>query len=213
MASDVDFWQDSSLKLKQNRGEYPPKIVLTVSSKVSNYSKFTLPINFEGCSPANKLDMELAFPLQGISNKVYSRKSHNYVYIHSGSTLPMSSSTSTCKAGSQSRDILSKFNNLYSLNSFLKIPGEKPTLREAFVITFPLAAKWKNIGVVLNINSYVLDKIEHDEKIADNCLRAMLDEWLKQTDSPSWKALQCAVKPYDSKLADEIPRSIPCALD
>ena len=81
-----------------------------------------------------------------------------------------------------------------------------PNLQSSFKHLKPLAAKWQNIGVLLKIPGGRLETIRHDERNeADNCLRSMLNEWLKQTNpSPTWAALADAVKVFDPSKAKEL---------
>lgn len=85
--------------------------------------------------------------------------------------------------------------------------GGKPKLKDAFKILLPLAARWKTIGTLLGVSNFVLDKVRSDEEGADDYLREMLSEWLKQTDIdslPTWTALSDAVEVIDSSKAKEI---------
>ena len=63
-----------------------------------------------------------------------------------------------------------------------------------------------NIGVMLSLSHERLTAIETRCKgIPDNCLREMLNDWLKQKVPPPTKsALVDAVKMYDQSLADRI---------
>ena len=56
---------------------------------------------------------------------------------------------------------------------------------------FPARAKWKNIGIELEVDMGTLNTIEeHCRSDPDKCLPEMLDHWLKQVNpSPSWEAL------------------------
>ena len=57
-----------------------------------------------------------------------------------------------------------------------------------------LAAEWQSIGALLNLPSVQLRAIRHDNPKAVNCMREMLDLWLKQVDPfPSWEQLVEAV--------------------
>ena len=79
------------------------------------------------------------------------------------------------------------------------------TLPSAFKIVLSLASKWKNLGLLLVIDIGTLDKIEHDYKMADDCLREMLRAWLKQVNPPpSWQTLADAVEPFDRATTEKI---------
>ena len=85
------------------------------------------------------------------------------------------------------------------------IIGGKPELKDVFYKLLPLATHWKTIGTLLGVSNSVLDKIKSDEEGANDRLREMLCEWLKQTDTPpSWAALAKAVEMVDSSKAMEI---------
>ena len=79
------------------------------------------------------------------------------------------------------------------------------TLPSAYKITFSLASEWKNIGLFLELDIGTLDKIEHDYRKANDCLREMLHTWIKQVSPPpSWQALTDAVEPFDPAVAEKI---------
>ena len=70
--------------------------------------------------------------------------------------------------------------------------GGHPSLKDLFKELKQVASKWKNIGVMLEIDSGVLDNIEADNpKNCENCLREMLKVWLKQSvdPAPSWQGI------------------------
>ena len=81
-----------------------------------------------------------------------------------------------------------------------------PTSLSALRLVFPLASKWKNLGSLLDIDKGTLDTIEHDYyKKADDCLREMLNIWLKKINPhPSWQMLADAVQPLDLAIAERI---------
>lgn len=79
------------------------------------------------------------------------------------------------------------------------------TLPSAYKIIFSLGSEWKNVGLFLELDIGTLDKIEHDYRKANDCLREMLRTWLKQVSStPSWQALTDAVEPFDPAVAEKI---------
>ena len=65
------------------------------------------------------------------------------------------------------------------------------TLKNARSALYPVRAKWRDIGIELEIDIGTLDSIERSCHFQDNdCLTRMLDYWLKQTDPPpSWDAI------------------------
>ena len=77
------------------------------------------------------------------------------------------------------------------------------TLPLCFKMLLPLAAEWKNIGCLLEISNEELRIIEYNEsKRAHDCLRSMLDMWLKrETPTPTWSKLAESVENFDSGLA------------
>ena len=82
---------------------------------------------------------------------------------------------------------------------------EMLTLKYALRFTLPLASVWHNMGVLLGVDSGTLKKIDHDYRMAQDCLREMLQEWLKQINPhPTWQALADAVEPFDPNTAQVI---------
>ena len=66
----------------------------------------------------------------------------------------------------------------------------------------PIAHQWKNIGALLKLEPYILDKIQSDEGKVEDCLREMLSKWVKQINpQPSWVDLADAVEPFDESIA------------
>ena len=82
--------------------------------------------------------------------------------------------------------------------------GGNPQLKDAFRELLPLATDWKTIGTLLGLPEHILEKIKTDEDTARDRLQKMLSEWLKQVDSPTWKALADAVESIDKVRAQEI---------
>ena len=60
-----------------------------------------------------------------------------------------------------------------------------------------MAARWKGFGLSMGLRSDTLDRIEGDYRKVDDCLQALLNEWLKQENTlrgpPSWQLLVDAV--------------------
>ena len=95
----------------------------------------------------------------------------------------------------------------YNLNC--SIPDSKPELKDALKVLLPIASKWKTIGGLLGVDKSKLDNIKKDEGEVNECLQAMLSEWLgKKAPEPptTWKTLADAVRPIDEALAEEIMR-------
>ena len=79
------------------------------------------------------------------------------------------------------------------------------SLPSAYKLVFPLGAEWKNLGLFLNLDEGTLDKIEHDYKKANDCLREMLSTWLKKvTPPPSWETLAEAIDNFNETIATKI---------
>ena len=61
----------------------------------------------------------------------------------------------------------------------------------------PLSARWKSFGLALGLHPDVLNRIECDHKKVDDCLQAVLQEWLNTVETlrgpPSWDLLVSAV--------------------
>ena len=61
----------------------------------------------------------------------------------------------------------------------------------------PLSARWKSFGLALGLHPDVLNRIESDHKKVDDCLQAVLQEWLNTVETlrgpPSWDLLVSAV--------------------
>ena len=70
----------------------------------------------------------------------------------------------------------------------------------------PLASYWKSIGVLLDVDSDELDRIEGNQRRAVMvCLQEMLLQWLKQVDPTSiWTELIDAVEQFDEEKAQDM---------
>ena len=82
-----------------------------------------------------------------------------------------------------------------------------PSLQDLLKELYPIANKWEDIGILLNIESVVLRRIKsdnsNDSKAA--CLREMLRIWLKVTPHPSWSAIAEAIELLGNEnLADRL---------
>ena len=79
----------------------------------------------------------------------------------------------------------------------------RPTIKESFIALLPLAAKWKTIGFLLELEDTLLSIINCSTD--EEALRMMLLIWLGIDDpKPSWEALAEAVEPLDENLAEKI---------
>ena len=56
----------------------------------------------------------------------------------------------------------------------------------------------------MGLPEHILEKIKTDEDTAHDRLQKMLSEWLKQVESPTWKALADAVENIDKLKGQEI---------
>ena len=134
-------------------------------------------------------------------------------------------STDNCKRNSISNEIFINFIlYYYPVSPFMQpsIPSsengtaqrilesdksnEPPTLSQTFKILVHKSDRWRNIGLLLDLDDGILGKIDAEYRgIPDNCLREMLSLWLKQVNpQPTRNALAEAVKVYDPKLAEQI---------
>ena len=84
---------------------------------------------------------------------------------------------------------------------------QKPlTLSVLFRALLPLASSWQAIGEHLKLPPELLNTIGIDCQYRErDCLREMLDEWLKMTEPlPMWEQLVQAVMPIDKEKAEII---------
>ena len=82
--------------------------------------------------------------------------------------------------------------------------------KDALIMTLPFHKDWQTIGALLEVEEEKIRAIQDEENnvSSKDCLRVLLDEWLKSTDPPpSWQALAEAVEPFDSDAADRIRRT------
>ena len=91
------------------------------------------------------------------------------------------------------------------------VPQAKPTkpeLKDALKMVLPLHKDWKTIGALLGMEKEKMRAIKDEEdNVSKDCLRVMLEEWLKSTaPPPSWQTLADAVESIDSDTADKIRR-------
>ena len=78
-----------------------------------------------------------------------------------------------------------------------------PELSKCFMLTFAVAHKWQNIGVLLGVKYGNLKRIEADYRMCDDCLQEMLEEWLN-TDKPQWEQLAEAVEFFNPNITEKI---------
>ena len=113
-----------------------------------------------------------------------------------------------CKKTSQFCDFPSGY------DYWLETPAKNPSstlssstlsLPSAYKLVFSLGGEWKNVGLFLSLDEGTLNKIEHDYRKANDCLREMLSAWLKKvTPPPSWEMLAEAVSHFDETVAAKI---------
>ena len=100
--------------------------------------------------------------------------------------------------------------DLQSFHAGSKSPSQsqgKPELRNLMRHLMPLASDWKNIGIFLELEHSELNTIQADyPNQSRNCLREMLNTWLKKFDpEPTWQAVAEAVELLgDQQKAKEI---------
>jgi hypothetical protein len=83
----------------------------------------------------------------------------------------------------------------------------KPELKDLLKELYTKASEWFNIGVLLGINTGILDAIKTAENhTPQNCLREMLRIWLNGVSPPpSWAAIADAVEVLtDQRLAEQL---------
>lgn len=89
---------------------------------------------------------------------------------------------------------------------------EKPKLKYIFKELKPLESHWKSIGVLLDIDTNELDRIESERKgIMIDCLREMLMWWLRQVNLSStdiWNELIDAIEEIDKRKAEELRKKV-----
>ena len=93
----------------------------------------------------------------------------------------------------------------HTINHNCPAPGDKPKLSKALKELLPLAANWKTIGGLLDINKDILDQIQRDEVGVTDCLHEMLFKWLKKIDpQPTWTDIADAIEYFDEQIAKNI---------
>ena len=125
-------------------------------------------------------------------------------------TPPTSPPNTTLKLGKMKRTRISK----YFITSFL-IAGIND-LHEVLLEVKSLAARWNMLGLALGLYQPQLDTIKVDNPDVENCLRAVLTNWLKQMydvqkfGEPSWpvlvKAVASTIGGSNPALAQDIAR-------
>ena len=86
----------------------------------------------------------------------------------------------------------------------LSLIGGKPELKDVFQELLPLAVYWNTIGTLLGLPQHILEKTKTDADTTYDRLQKMLAEWLKQVESPTWKALADVVEKIDKAKAKDI---------
>ena len=83
--------------------------------------------------------------------------------------------------------------------------GGRPNTKETLKLLLPLAAKWKIIATLLEIDDHIISRIKADEDGVCDRLQEMLSVWLKRVDPPpTWLALAEAVEVVDELKAEVI---------
>ena len=68
-------------------------------------------------------------------------------------------------------------------------------LKEVRGLLYSISRKWYDIGIELELTSDQLSTIRANNNRVEDCLREMLEVWLKTIDPPpTWKALGDALK-------------------
>ena len=88
---------------------------------------------------------------------------------------------------------------------FVSFIGEdKPVLQDLLRIAPQYAARWREIGIELQLKDYDLDNIDLDNAYHPyrtvQCFRCVLEQWLKEISSPNWGKLDDAIKGELSKI-------------
>ena len=85
---------------------------------------------------------------------------------------------------------------MQSWRSDNKIMSERPKLKDLVEELHDVKAKWKSIGIQLEISMPTLDRIESKHKNnPEEAFTEMMGEWLKQDDEPpSWPAIVNALR-------------------
>ena len=80
--------------------------------------------------------------------------------------------------------------------SLLVTDSPIPKLRDLLKELYKVAAKWHNLGIMLEIDDGELSKVKSDNAgNSDDCLREMLKIWLKKVDpKPSWSSMAEALE-------------------
>ena len=76
-----------------------------------------------------------------------------------------------------------------SLRTFIET--KRPELRDLCRYVLPLyAAHWKKIGVFLDVQPGLLERIEHDHPVkADGCCMDLFIKWLQGKDNVTWEKM------------------------
>ena len=89
------------------------------------------------------------------------------------------------------------------------IIDDKPKLQDLYKQLYPLAAHWENIGCLLGVQPYDLDRINRDNDTVYDCLRVMLSEYLNQVaPSPKWRNIIDAMETIDPNKAKEMSANL-----
>ena len=100
-------------------------------------------------------------------------------------------------------DPLGKYTQLYKANKDVQCyvtNWNSLSFTDVFKLkndVLPVAARWKAFGLALGLPPDLLDRIDRDHKKVDECLQALLQEWVTTTETrrgpPSWQLVIDAV--------------------
>ncbi len=99
-----------------------------------------------------------------------------------------------------------KFGNLQPIKNNPSHYPTSLTLRDVYRELLPLASKWNEIGILLNIKPEQLNRIESNHpNDVNRCLSKTIKEWLNGIDPrPTWEELVEAVKLVNGNRAEDI---------
>lgn len=107
-------------------------------------------------------------------------------------------------------DVLLEPQSSVTSSLLASVKGDEPRLNseafsEVYRRIFPLAERWKTIGVLLGILYSTLDTIGYHNRGCEECLVGMLRAWLKCADPPpTWKLLADVLELVEPYYAEEI---------
>lgn len=90
------------------------------------------------------------------------------------------------------------------LKEKIKPQADTPSLKIQLKELKPLAHKWKDIGIHLDMDPLILDRIEVDYKMSNERLREMLKERLYMEIKPTWEEVFEAVEEVNKREAHRL---------